>query len=107
MSRLSSTRARSQTSDAASTAAPRGGIALEQAMAKKKDRAFFICPRWKDLLLVRSKEARRRDRADERLFGRFRADTRCSGDGGQLARDLRRLLTLHHRADAGRRCEAP
>jgi hypothetical protein len=42
----------SQTPVAASTAAPgvTAIVALEQAkMAKKKDRAFFICPRWNEV----------------------------------------------------------
>src|SRR3984893_17487696 len=60
------------------------------------------------LLLVR-KEPRRRQRADERLFGRLCRDIRRSGGGAldsrQLARDLRRVLTLHHRAHAGGRRE--
>jgi hypothetical protein len=48
-----------------------------------------------DLLLHLSKEARRRDRADERLFGRLGRDTwHCRGnafDSRQLARDLHRV----------------
>src|SRR6202040_990448 len=62
-----------------------------------------------DLLLRFSKEARRRERADESLFGRFCRNTWRSGSGAldsrQLARDLRRVLTLHHRAHAGGRGE--
>jgi hypothetical protein len=63
-----------------------------------------------DLLLRFSKEARRRERTDESLFGRFCRNTWRSGSGAldsrQLARHLRRVLTLHHRAHAGGRGEA-
>jgi hypothetical protein len=57
------------------------------------------------LILHVRKEARRLQRADERLFGRLCRGTRGFGGGAldsrQLARDLRRILTLHHRAHAG------
>ena len=61
-----------------------------------------------DGLLFRfSKEARRRERADESLFGRFCRNTWRSRSGAldsrQLARHLRRVLTLHYRAHAGGR----
>jgi len=63
-----------------------------------------------DLLLRFSKEARRRERADKSLFGRFCRNTWRSGigalDSRQLARHLRRVLTLHHGAHAGGRGEA-
>ena len=63
-----------------------------------------------ELLLRFSKEARHPERADESLFGRFCRNTWRSGSGAldsrQLARHLRRVLTLHHRAHAGGRGEA-
>src|SRR6266436_9439405 len=70
----------------------------------KNARYFFFA----DLLLHARKEARRREHADERLFGCLCRDTRRSGgalDSRQLARDLRRVLTLHRRAHAGGRGE--
>src|SRR6202035_4442054 len=58
-----------------------------------------------ELLLHVSKESRCRKRANERLFGHHRCRTRRSGgdasDRRRLACDLRRVLTLHHRAHAG------
>jgi hypothetical protein len=63
-----------------------------------------------DLLLHVSEEAWRRQRADERLFGHRSGGARRSGGGAldsrQLARDLRRVLTLQHRAHAGGRLVA-
>ena len=63
----------------------------------------------RDLSLHVRKEVRRRQRADKRLFGRLCRDTRRSGgsalDSGQLARDVRRVLTLYHRAHVGGRGE--
>jgi hypothetical protein len=60
-----------------------------------------------DLLLHVSEEARRWQRADERLFGHRSSGTRPSGgDRGALACDLRRVLTLHYCAHVGSRGEA-
>src|SRR5258708_10319794 len=59
----------------------------------------------RDLLLHVSEEARRRQRADQRLFGHPSGGTRRSGgdasDRGHLACDLRRVLTLHYCAHVG------